>query len=223
MRDPCAKLLWISVLLTILVGCIRPIEETPTPTSGPPGVTTTSPQPTNSTSPRSTPLTPGEISEADYPVIEDYLRRVGKIVTPGTLNHWREVPVGGELVIGIDFLNPSGLPCTGAVMARREFSGALNVYNGEAQCATEPSAAAVGGNWLVIAWESQQPYTLTAAQIFSPSAPVSEALIVFQDNSALRATVVEGHTLYVRPDSTLARQVQFLDQSGNSIYTATIP
>lgn len=219
MRDPCAKLLWIGVLLLLLVGCIRPIEETPTPTPGGPGITT---QPTNTTAPLRTPPPVGTlIDQQDYPIIEDYLLRVGKSVSPNTLEHWHAFTVGSEIVVGVDFLNPSGLPCTGAVISRRELTGALNVYNGEATCASEPSAAAIAGNWFVIAWETGNPLTITAAQIFS--APVTEVVINYEDGQALRTSeIIEGHVLYVRNNSVLATQVQFINQSGVAEYIVPI-
>ncbi len=220
LRERVIKLLRFSVLTLLLVGCIRPLEEGGTPTAE--GTTIVPTPPTivgngTTTSPTTTSQDTGTLSNADRLAIQTYLQvETGKQVTPGTLVDWQVIPIGADSVVGFSYTNPSGLPCAGAVMVNRSGAQGLFVYNGEAQCATEPGARAVGGNWFFLTWHNNQPLRAVVGEIFSSALPVNVATIMFEDGRDMTSSMTGNRFLYIRTDSIVsATRVQFINEQGN--------
>ncbi len=236
MRRSCANRIVFGCILLVglLTGCIRP-DATPTETSPesvftpPPGTSDQTIVPTVSSvdgtpDAVATPPGPGadgvstDFTEADLIIIQGYMQNtVGRPITSGTLAVWNILPFRAvEIVIGISYTNPSGLSCVGAVMASRDASGNLNVFTGDARCATEPGAQAVAGSWLLVSLSTGDVLTATAAQVFNPSTSVLVAIVTYGDGAAVQTDVESNRVLTLRTDFLTATKVQFINQIGNT-------
>lgn len=233
------KLVWGSLLLVVLAGCIRPLPEpTPTPdgfipidTGGIPTVDLSAPSPTPQVVINTPPPTtdssnlPSAIFQADLPIMQAYLETAfAKSISPGTFSVWKALQVGSDLVVGIAYKNPSGLPCIGVVMANRQVSGVLNPFNGEASCATDPNQKAVVGSWFLLTWGTNQPLTATVGEVFNLSQAVQSASISYPDGGTLSTTdIVNNRFIYVRSGSLTASSVQFNTAEGVEAQAPIVP
>lgn len=231
------KLLWGSLLLVLLAGCIRPLPDpTPTPDGSIPinidipTVDLSGPTPTpaivaNTPVPTTDGTLPSTIFQADLPVMQSFLEtNFAKSISPGTFSVWKALQVGSDLVVGIAYKNPSGLSCLGVVMANRQVSGVLNPFNGEASCATDPNQKVVAGSWFLLTWGTNQPLSATVGEVFSPSQAVTSASVTYPDGAVLPTSdMVNNRFIYVRSGNLTASSVQFSTAIGVEAQSAIIP
>lgn len=215
------KLLILGLMLGLLSSCIRPVEETPVTSTPDPAQTVSNGATDVAISPPTpslaTPQSGTGISATDLPLIEGFILSLGRQVSSGTLNVWQTFTIGEEIIIGFSYTNPSSLPCIGLVIADRT-NGLLNVYNGEATCATELGTTAIAGNWLLLTNDSP-PISLTGTvgEIFNPTNRVTSGGIVYADGQAFSVENIQNNRfLAARTDSPQsATRVFFNNEFGN--------
>jgi hypothetical protein len=209
-----AKLSAIVVLAWFLAGCIRPVEVTPTET---PGGAIGNPLGTPSISftpaPSLTSVTP-----ADVIAIQAFIQNIiGRPVATGTLAASRVIQLVNESVVSFSFNNPSGLPCIGAVMASRDSFGTLNIFNGEARCATELGATAIAGSWLFVSATTGDILIVTVAQVIGAAEPPLLGMVTYEDGNQLQVTLEENWLVNIRVGVYLATRIQFIGQSNTVV------
>lgn len=158
-------------LLFLAAGCIRPAEKD-NPTATPGGILIPSPI-------VQTPLTPGPItSDGSNNLIrmEAFVQSYGAQPVPGSTRVWVETTYLQDLIVGIVFQNPSGLPCIGVGIGQHDGGNngttavnLINVFTGGYHCATDPAGLGIAGQWLVTD-STGGPLVIFAGQIATPTA-----------------------------------------------------
>lgn len=223
------RTLMLGLIIGILSGCVRPVDEesitaTPDPNTT---INTTPSAPTFTPIPPATPISsvqvnPGELPDGvqatDLPAIEAFILTQGHQISSGTLDVWQMLTLGDDFIIGFSYTNPSSLPCIGLVMADRDGSGLINVYNGDSSCATELGAPAIAGNWfLVTNNQPSQFLTATVGEVFNPSATVNSSSVIYDDGQEIVVENVQNNRfLMARGDSPAsALRIIFINELGN--------
>jgi hypothetical protein len=218
------QIVWLGVvLLGLLVGCVRPIEEEQTAT--PPGdLAVSNPGVATSTVPTvaistPTPRPPRDLAELT-PLQERSLsifiaNNLGEAVQEGTFSVYGVYSTRtDDEIYGMTFLNPSSLPCVAALLVQPNPEGGLNYLVGDKQCATELGADAVVTSILLVS--GNESYIATFGQVLR-DVVVNEILIAFPDGATSIvgvSDISQNRFLHVRPTSFVeAEQVSFFDNT----------
>lgn len=227
------RITWLAiVLISLLVGCIRPVEQdqTATPsgnmtinnpgTAGTPSITGGTTVPATPTATRDvgdlTPLQQRTMSIA-------IANQLAEPVQEGTFAVYGVYSTSsGDEIYGMSFLNPSSLPCVAVLLMRPNLQGGLDYLIGDKRCATELSTDSVVASVLLVSGTSS--YIATFGEVFTTDT-VSEILISFPDgatNIVQANEIAQNRFLHVRPNSFVeANLVSFFDATSTLILEVT--
>jgi hypothetical protein len=210
---------WLVMLAGLVAGCIKPVNEgelTLTPGSTPQGIVT----PINSSNGGGiTPIAPTGVS-ADLLVIQGFLQSYGAQPTPGSLTLWRIAAFESDLILGVNFGNPSGLPCIAVGLGSRDAAGNLSIFTGGFHCASEPGSPAVVGQW-TLATSTNKTLTIIAGLVVAPD--VQRVAIVFANAPQYEETLQNRNFMVLRTDFIFATMVNISNIYGNLVGQPPVP
>lgn len=231
------RMLWPAVmLLMLLAGCIRPVENDQTPT--PDGDTVISNPSNGGTSgTTSTPLgttpsptrDPAEVSNAERAFLRNYVSitlQRGMISETFTILNVYTTPTQEE-IFTFSFQNPSRLPCIGAAIVQIPPDGSLGTATGDVRCATEPGTDALAASLLLVSYSGTgAAYITTFGQVFDTTATLGGGTIIFpsgQQAIIQASNVQDNHFLNVQINTfETAQTVTFVDETGNDLAVVSL-
>jgi hypothetical protein len=218
------RLVWVSLCGVLLAACIRPTETSPTATPG--DVNTALTVPTTQVidngqnSAGGTPP-PQVIVSADQLAAQRFLESYGAQLSPATLTLWSIQRYQNDLVLGINFRNPSGLPCIGVGLANRDAANNLIIFTGGYHCATELGTPGVVAQWLLAA-STGEALIIIAGWVTASDA--FQAAVVFEGNpEPFIVQPQNGNFIYVRTDFVFASVVNIANAQGSLLGQLAVP
>lgn len=227
-RSHVTRLIALLVPLSLLAsGCIRPVEEKPTPRPTDVVVFQQTPvvgSPTNTVPPATNDGQGGAQNVQLANAINQYFLNFTGSALPMNQNgmgFWNTILLEPDRVVGFLFNNPSGLPCVGVAAYRIDLNGANVVYSGGYHCTTDPTAKGVAGQWLVGLSDGQTSVLAITGRITEPN--VLGVAVEFQNGTSQQEPLQNGNFLFIRTDFVFADRVTIPSPEGNLLGQLAVP
>ncbi|HEX3052595.1 MAG TPA: hypothetical protein VHP83_18185 [Aggregatilineaceae bacterium] len=202
------------VLLVLLAGCIKPVEEKPTPgpTSAimPPTPTFGQPPATVAVATVDTGAVATPAPSAFLPLVQQFLQSRGVIAPDLRISY--DQALAPDQLLGFSYTDPNGQLCSGYLLAVND--GTAWVPNvGGSVCGMQPGVAAHYGT-IPILPTGQQPLTLVFGRVDDTSVTAISA--AFDDGSSQNADPNNGGFMIVKPGIAGVTTVVAANQLGNT-------